>query len=128
MIKHAVRACVLTASALSVTFATSATAFMAFRHPPVTPVLPVAVTASTVAANGDMSPDGVAFVPARFPAGGILSAGDLLISNLANKEGKAGLGVSLVRVRPTGQQSTFFQGAGVGLAAGLKVQIGRAHV
>ena len=118
---HAPRARVLAASALSTTLATSATAFMAFRHPPVTPVLPLAVTASTVAANGDRNPDGVAFVPTDFPAGGILSAGDLLISDFANKEGKAGFGVSLVRVRPTGQQSTFFQGAGVGLTAGLKV-------
>ena len=85
------------------------------------PILPVTVTASTVAANGDMTPYGVAFVPTRFPAGGILNAGDLLISDFANKEGKAGLGVSLVRIRPTGAQSTFFQGSGVGLAAGLKV-------
>ena len=99
----------------------SATAFMAFRHPPVTPILPVAVTASTVAANGDMNPWGVAFVPARFPTGGILNAGDVLVSDFANKDGKAGLGVSLVRIQPTGQQSTFFQGNGVGLTAGLKV-------
>ena len=51
----------------------------------------------------------------------LFRSGDLLISDFANKEGKAGLGVSLVRVRPTGQQSTFFQGTGVGLTAGLKV-------
>ena len=124
MVKHAARApraCVLAASALSATFATSATAFMAFRHAPIMPILPVAVTASTVAANGDMKPYGVAFVPTRFPAGGILNVGDLLISDFANKEGKAGLGVSLVRIRPTGEQSTFFQGSGVGLTAGLKV-------
>jgi hypothetical protein len=124
MVKHvtrAPRACVLAASAVSATFAMSATAFMAFRHAPVTPILPLAVTASTVAANGDRNPDGVAFVPTGFPAGGILSTGDVLISDFANKEGKAGLGVSLVRIRPTGQQSTFFQGIGVGLAAGLKV-------
>ena len=124
MVKHATRArraCVVVASALSATFAMSATAFMAFRHAPVTPILPVAVTASTVAANGDMNPIGVAFVPTRFPAGGTLGTGDLLISDSANKEGKEGLGVSLVRVRPTGQQSTFFQGTGVGLTAGLKV-------
>jgi DNA-binding beta-propeller fold protein YncE len=115
------RACVLAASALNAAFPVSAIAFMAFRHAPVTPILPLAVTASTVAANGDMNPDGVAFVPTRFPAGGILNAGDLLISDFANKEGKAGLGVSLVRIRPTGEQSTFFQGSGVGLTAGLKV-------
>jgi hypothetical protein len=115
------RAYVLAASVLSVTFAMSATALIAFRHAPVTPILPVAVTASTVAANGDRTPYGVAFVPPRFPAGGILDAGDLLISDFANKEGKAGQGVSLVRIRPTGQQSTFFQGVGVGLTAGLKV-------
>ncbi len=115
------RVCVLAASLLSATFAMSAAAFMAFRHPPVTPVLPVAVTASTVAANGDMNPCGVAFVPTPFPPGGILSAGDVLVSDFANKEGKAGLGVSLVRIQPSGEQSTFFQGNGVGLTAGLKV-------
>lgn len=118
---QAPRACVLAASALSVAFATSATALIAFRHAPVTPILPVAVTASAVAANGDRNPYGVAFVPARFATGGTLEAGDLLISDFADKEGKAGLGVSLVRIRPTGQQSTFFQGVGVGLTAGLKV-------
>jgi hypothetical protein len=112
---------VIGAGILSAAFAMSATAFMAFRHPPVAPILPVAITASTVAANGDMNPHGVAFVPASFPAGGILSAGDVLVSDFANKDGKAGLGVSLVRIQPTGQQSTFFQGNGVGLAAGLKV-------
>lgn len=118
---RAPRVYVLGAGILSATFAMSAMAFMAFRHPPVTPILPVAVTASTVAANGDTNPYGVAFVPAGFPPGGILSAGDVLVSDFANKEGKVGLGVSLVRIEPSGQQSTFFQGTGVGLAAGLKV-------
>jgi hypothetical protein len=118
---RAPRACVLAASALSAAFGMNAAAVMHFRVVPVAPILPVTVTASTVAANGDMNPYGVAFVPARFPVGGVLNAGDLLISDFANKEGKAGLGVSLVRIRPTGQQSTFFQGIGVGLTAGLWV-------
>jgi hypothetical protein len=88
---------------------------------PATPILPMTVTASTVAANGDMNPYGVAFAPTGFPAGGVLNAGDLLISDFDNKEGKPGLGVSLVRIQPTGQQSTFFQGIGVGLTTGLWV-------
>lgn len=109
------------AGVLSATFAMSATAFMAFRHPPVIPILPVSITASTVAANGDTNPRGVAFVPMGFPSGGILSSGDVLISDSANKDGKAGLGVSIVRIQPNGEQTTFFQGNGVGLTAGLKV-------
>jgi len=119
--RRALRACILAASVSSATFAMSATAFMAFRHPAVLPILPVAVTASTVAANGDTNPYGIAFVPTSFPPGGILTAGDVLVSDFANKEGKAGLGVSLVRIQPTGQQTTFFQGTGVGLTAGLKI-------
>src|SRR5579863_6951739 len=89
-----------------------AAAFLAFRHPPVLPILPVTVTASTVAANGDTNPRGIAFVPAGFPPGGILGPGDVLISDFSNRDGKAGLGVSLVRIQPNGLQSTFFQGNG----------------
>jgi hypothetical protein len=81
----------------------------------VTGMLPLTVTASTIAADGDRNPHGVAFVPARFPPGGVLNPGDVLISDFDNKDGKPGLGVSIVRITQAGQQSTFFQGSGVGL-------------
>ena len=81
----------------------------------VTGMLPLTVTASTIAADGDRNPHGMAFVPARFPPGGVLKTGDLLISDFDNEDGKPGLGVSIVRITQAGQQSTFFQGTGVGL-------------
>ncbi|MDB6158018.1 MAG: hypothetical protein JWO04_1724 [Gammaproteobacteria bacterium] len=83
------------------------------------PILPLAVTATTVATNGDVNPYGVAFVPPRFAAGGVLKPGDLLVTNYDNKVPHAGLGTTIVRIQPNGKQSTFFTGTGVGLTAGL---------
>jgi sugar lactone lactonase YvrE len=85
------------------------------------PILPLTVTATTVATNGDVNPYGVAFVPPRFAAGGALKPGDLLVTNYDNKVPHAGLGTTIVRIQPNGQQSTFFTGTGVGLTAGLWV-------
>jgi hypothetical protein len=86
------------------------------------PVLPLGpVVASTVPANGDLNPYGVAFVPANFP-GGALNAGDLLISNFNDKGNKPGRGTTLLRVQPNGTTSTFFQGTEPeGLNGGLAV-------
>ena len=39
---------------------------------------------STVPANGDVNPYGVAFVPLGFPAGGTINPGDILVSNFNN--------------------------------------------
>ena len=44
------------------------------------------ITVSTVPSNGDVNPYGVAFVPADFPAGGLLNPGDLLVSNFNNNQ------------------------------------------
>ncbi len=48
------------------------------------PELPVSnlVTGTTAPSNGDVNPYGVAFVPRGFAAGGPLSAGDVLVSNV----------------------------------------------
>ena len=43
--------------------------------------LPRLMVSSTIPANGDLNPYGVAFVPQNFPAGGQLAPGDVLISN-----------------------------------------------
>src|SRR5262249_44719656 len=55
-------------------------------HDPIIDQLPKAAmrAVSTVPANGDVNPYGVAFVPSGFPTDGKLNAGDLLVSNFNN--------------------------------------------
>ena len=53
---------------------------------------------STVPANGDGNPYGVAFVPSGFPTGGPLHPGDLLVSNFNSSSGLQGTGTTIVRV------------------------------
>src|SRR6516162_6646238 len=77
---------------------------------------------STIPTNGDVNPYGVAFVPRRFPAGGLLNPGDLLVSNFNNKQNVQGTGTTITKVTPYGQTSLFFQGtAPLGLSTGLAV-------
>jgi hypothetical protein len=67
-------------------------------------------TASTVPANGDLNPYGVAFVHSGFPTDGKLNAGDVLVSNFNNSSNLQGTGTTIVRVTPENQTSVFFQG------------------
>jgi hypothetical protein len=60
--------------------------------------------ASTVPANGDVNPYGVAVVPA---SGGRLTAGDILVSNFNDKANVQGTGSTLVEVSPAGKTSVF---------------------
>jgi hypothetical protein len=60
--------------------------------------------ASTVPANGDVNPYGVAVVPA---SGGRLTAGDTLVSNFNDKANVQGTGTTLVQVSPAGKTSVF---------------------
>jgi hypothetical protein len=77
---------------------------------------------STVPANGDVNPYGVAFVPNGFPKGGSLEPGDILVSNFNNSANQQGTGTTIVNVAPTGGVSVFFQGkAGLGLTTALGV-------
>ena len=89
-------------------------------------VLPV--VASTVPSNGDVNPYGVEFVPSGFPKGGLLSPGDLLVSNFNDSDNFQGTGTTIVKIAPDGQQSVFFQGPpnlgetpGIGLTTALEV-------
>ena len=41
------------------------------------PFLPLLINSSTIPANGDLNPYGVAFVPHGFPSGGTIAAGDV---------------------------------------------------
>jgi len=77
---------------------------------------------STVPGNGDVNPYGVAFVPAGFPAGGLLNPGDILVSNYNNNQNLQGLGTTIVDFRG-GKQTLFFQAPSgtAGLTTGLYV-------
>jgi hypothetical protein len=76
---------------------------------------------STVPTNGDVNPYGVAFVPPSFPTGGLLDAGDILVSNYNNNQNLQGTGTTIVDFR-AGQQTLFFKApAGSGLSTGLAV-------
>jgi hypothetical protein len=84
----------------------------------------VPVQTSTIPANGDLNPYGVAFVPAGFPTGGLLSPGDILVSNFNAKSNHQGTGKTIVSVTPDGTQSLFFLGASppkLGLTTALGV-------
>jgi hypothetical protein len=60
--------------------------------------------ASTVPANGDVNPYGIAVVPA---SAGRLTAGDVLVSNFNDKANVQGTGTTLVQVSPGGKTSVF---------------------
>jgi hypothetical protein len=78
-------------------------------------------TVSTVPANGDVNPYGVAFVPKNFETGsGPLNHGDILVSNFNNSMNLQGTGTTIVRVPASGSPSLFFQGkTGLGLSTAL---------
>ncbi len=87
------------------------------------PFLPAHVRViSTIPANGDVNPYGVAFVPPKFPAGGMVNPGDILVSNFNNKSNLQGTGTTIVRIQGSGPASVFFQGtAPLGLSTALTV-------
>ncbi len=87
------------------------------------PFLPAPVRAvSTVPANGDVNPYGVAFVPPGFPAGGAINPGDILISNFNNSSNLQGTGTTIVDVPPAAPVFQYFGGtAPLGLSTALNV-------
>jgi len=62
--------------------------------------------ASTIPANGDVNPYGVAVVPRST---GRLQAGNVLVSNFNDKANVQGTGTTIVQVTPGGQQTLFAQ-------------------
>jgi DNA-binding beta-propeller fold protein YncE len=77
---------------------------------------------STVPANGDINPYGVAFVPPGFPTGGPLSPGDILVSNFNASSNFQGSGTAIVDVPSSNPVSLFFQGtAPLGLSTALNI-------
>lgn len=93
-------------------------------HGAIIPDLPASPTlvVSTIPANGDLNPYGLAVVPHGFLPGGALQPDDFLVSNFNNSSNLQGTGTTIVRVTPAGQTSLFFQGpAGLGLTLALGV-------
>lgn len=82
---------------------------------------------STVPANGDGNPYGVAFVPPYFPSGGTINPGDVLVSNFNNAPTTTGgnlqgTGTTIVDVPPNAPLTLFFQSATpAGLTTALNV-------
>jgi hypothetical protein len=77
---------------------------------------------STIPANGDLNPYGVAFVPDGFPATSAVAPGDVLVSNFNSKSNTQGTGTTIVSISPDGTQSLFFQGMPpLGLTTALNV-------
>lgn len=87
------------------------------------PFLPDQVrSASTIPANGDLNPYGVAFVPPGFPAGGTATPGNILVSNFNGSANLQGTGTTIVDIPPGGPVQTFFQGPdGLGLTTALNI-------
>jgi DNA-binding beta-propeller fold protein YncE len=89
--------------------------------------LPRLVVSSTVPANGDLNPYGVAFVPQGFPGGGLIEPGDVLISNFNNLNNLQGTGTTIVKltpngtVAPAGTATTFFSSKLAGLDTALGI-------
>jgi hypothetical protein len=89
--------------------------------------IPQLVNSTTIPANGDVNPYGVAFVPDGFPKGGMIGAGDVLVSNFNNSANLQGLGTTIVKLTPTGPIAlpgaavTFFTSALTGLSTALGV-------
>jgi hypothetical protein len=89
--------------------------------------LPDQVTSSTVPANGDVNPYGVAIVPPGFPSGGAIKPGDVLVSNFNNGKNLQGTGTTIISltpngtVAPSGSAKVFFQGSRLGLTTALGV-------
>lgn len=105
---------------------------MAPRAGAATPFIPRVVNSSTMPANGDQNPYGVAFVPEGFPPGGLIHTGDVLVSNFNNMGSPPtgnlqGTGTTIIALTPTGtlappgNATTFFTSAQPGLSTALGV-------
>jgi hypothetical protein len=66
----------------------------------------IVVVASTVPANGDVNPYGIARVP---QSKGSLVAGNILVSNFNNGANLQGTGTTIVQIAPDGTSSLFAQ-------------------
>lgn len=99
------------------------------------PFVPNVVVSSTVPADGDLNPYGIAFVPAGFPEDGSLRVGDVLVANFNASNNFQGTGTTIIKFTPArggpvapftpagmnGNASTFFKSKLAGLTTALGV-------
>ena len=89
--------------------------------------IPQVINSSTIPSNGDLNPYGVAFVPDRFPGGGAIAAGDVLVSNFNSSANVQGTGTTIVQLTPRGPLAppgaaiVFFTSSLPGLSTALGV-------
>jgi hypothetical protein len=81
-----------------------------------TPFVPNDIVTSTVPANGDLNPYGVAFVPSGFPTGAKLAPSHILVSNFNNSKNLQGTGTTIVQIRPNGSITPGPNSSGAGTA------------
>ena len=87
--------------------------------------IPRLINSSTIPANGDLNPYGVAFVPMGFPGGGTITGGDVLVSNFNNSANSQGAGTTIAQLTPQGPLAppgtavTFFTSSLPGLSTAL---------
>lgn len=98
------RGCALLLGVLSVGVAVVATASAGGARPFTLPFNTVQTIASTVPANGDVNPYGIAVVPA---SSGKLQRGDVLVSNFNAKSNAQGTGTTIVQISPKGKKTLF---------------------
>ncbi len=122
VLRRPVRLSVLTAGFLLmvlVGFAAAARAERAF--------IPELTNSSTIPADGDLNPYGVAFVPEGFPRGGKLETGDVLVSNFNDSTNAQGKGTTIISLAPggtlapPGSATAFFTSKLPGLSTALGV-------
>ena len=96
--------------------------------------IPHLIISSTIPANGDLNPYGVAFVPRGFPEGGTIAPGDILVSNFNGSGNAQGTGTTIIKFTPNGtvtpsvpagttpgNATTFFTSGPIGLTTALGV-------
>ena len=90
--------------------------------------IPRLLNTSTVPANGDENPYGVAFVPEGFPDNGAIRTGDVLVSNFNDSSNTQGNGTTIISfsprsgaVAPSGTANTFYMSPLPGLSTALGV-------
>ena len=103
----------------------------AYAGDAVSPFIPRIIISSTIPANGDLNPYGLAFVPNGFARGGTIAPGDVLVSNFNAKNNFQGTGTTIIKLTPngavapavppgqTGNAVTFFAGRQPGLTLAL---------
>jgi hypothetical protein len=72
------------------------------------------IVSSTIPQNGDLNPYGVAFVPQGFPSGGIISPGDVLVSNFNDLNNCQGQGTTIIQFTPNNPMDSVAPGVPAG--------------